>query len=82
MGIGVCKKCNRKCGIGMIAVLDYNNAKIDIINVDEYDLSSYESVDSYLEKHCGYNLDEISWMQDVSGVNFLHDYDFVENEDK
>ena len=33
-----------------IAVLDYQNGAVDIIHVDEYDMSNYENVGDYLQK--------------------------------
>lgn len=63
-----------------IAVLDYRNGAVDIIHVDEYDMSKYESVGDYLQKKCGYSLDEIEWLYDTRRINFLEDSDFVENE--
>lgn len=63
-----------------IAVLDYQNGAVDIIHVDEYDMSNYENVGDYLQKKCGYSLDEIEWLDDTRRINFLEDSDFVENE--
>lgn len=63
-----------------IAVLDYQNSAVDVIRVDEYDMSKYENVGDYLQKKCGYSLDEIEWLDDIRRINFLEDSDFVENE--
>lgn len=63
-----------------VAVLDYQNSAVDVIHVDEYDMSKYENVGDYLQKKCGYSLDEIEWLDDTRRINFLEDSDFVENE--
>lgn len=63
-----------------VAVLDYQNSAVDVIHVDEYDMSKYENVGDYLQKKCGYSLDEIEWLDDIRRINFLEDSDFVENE--
>lgn len=63
-----------------IAVLDHQNNAVDIIHVDEFDMGRYENVGEYLQKKCGYNLDEIGWMDDARRVNFLEDSDFVEED--
>lgn len=63
-----------------IAVLDYQNSAVDIIHVDEFDMSRYENVGEYLKKKCGYSLDEIEWLDDIRKINFLEDSDFVEED--
>lgn len=63
-----------------VAVLDYQNNAVDIIHVDEFDMDRYENVGEYLQKKCGYNLDEIGWMDNARRVNFLEDSDFVEED--
>lgn len=64
-----------------VAVLDYQNNAVDIIHVDEFDMGGYGNVGEYLQKKCGYSLDEIEWLDDARRVNFLEDSDFVEEED-
>ena len=43
-----------------------------------YEIYNYENVGEYLQKKCGYSLDEIEWLDDARRVNFLEDSDFVE----
>lgn len=52
-----------------IAVLDYNCASVDIIEVDDDTIAAYGGEEAYLLKHCKYNLDEISWMGGVKEIN-------------
>lgn len=52
-----------------IAVLDYSCGSVDIIEVDDNTIAAYGGVEAYLQKHCNYNLDEISWMSGVDEVN-------------
>lgn len=47
-----------------IAVLDYDLRDVDIITVeDSFIVENYEgSVEEFLISHCGYNIDNISYM--------------------
>ena len=44
-------------------------------------MGGYGNVGEYLQKKCGYSLEEIEWMDDARRVNFLEDSDFVVEED-
>lgn len=61
-----------------IAVLDYNTSTVDIITVSETVVDKYGGVEEYLTVHCGYNPDEISWMDSVYSVDEYTNEDFSE----
>lgn len=51
-----------------IAVLDYLDGSVDIIDTDLSCVSTKE-VESWLDKH-GYHLSSIAWMGDVKNIAF------------
>lgn len=63
-----------------IAVLDYNNASVDIIEVPYIEIkNTYGGVEEFLTERCGYNIGEIEYMSDVQNVdNFLTPMSFDE----
>lgn len=56
-------------GITKIAVLDYSDPSVDIIEVNNKMLQRFGDIENYLTGHCGYNPDEISWM-DATNAKF------------
>jgi len=67
-----------------IAVLNFNNSQIDIIDnipvtkdVDEQGRDVSEQVEDILTEELGYNLDEISWMGYGPNTE-VNDYDYAE----
>lgn len=67
-----------------IAVLDFSNSQIDIIDnipitkdVDKNGRDVTEQVEFILSEELGYNLDEISWMEYGSDT-MVNNYDYSE----
>lgn len=67
-----------------IAVLNFSNSQIDIIDnipvikdVDEQGRDVSEQVEDILTEELGYNLDEISWMGYGPNTE-VNDYDYAE----
>lgn len=63
-----------------IAVLDYNNASVDIIEVPYIEIKNiYGGIEGFLTEHCGYSLNDIHYMSNVQNVdNFLTPMSFNE----
>lgn len=49
-----------------IVVLAFGSGEVDVIDVDKeiIDNTWHRDVESYLQEHCQYDLDNIQWMQD------------------
>lgn len=72
-----------------IAVLDYENVSIDIINVDEdfIKINYHGDIEMFLSYWCGYGPDNIEWManrridihQDLTIDDFDGDEDIISN---
>lgn len=64
-----------------LAVFDYNNSTVDIIEVDELIIEAYGNEKAYLARHCGYNLDQILWMNPVKSVDYYKHNSFSADKD-
>lgn len=59
-----------------IAVLNYENGAVDIIDVPNPVILAYGGCENYLIEHCKYDMDEINWMEvKQEEVNYLNHVD-------
>lgn len=65
-----------------IAIMDKVHNTINVITISEDILQSYQNIEEYIQKHCGFVIDNISWMvNDRITINAnLSDDSFNEDE--
>lgn len=61
----------------LIAVLDDSCQTVDIIKASENKIAEYGGVEPYLIEHCGYNPDEIQWLDCIQSIDHYTDKSFA-----